>query len=221
MLVKLSSDGAITGNVNNVLVDISVGATGSEVVVASNLHADVQGGVTAEGYLFPVCIPAGTKISARVQTEFTSLNSIYVEVQLYEGGFPQVEGAGLDDIGTVTSGASALTTVIQGASGTKGSYTVLISSTARDYAGLLVAVHDAISTGILNVDSIDIAVGATGSEKIIIPDALYFVRSQMILSAVYVPYFIPIPAGTKISAAASSSNASPSTFRIGVYGIYQ
>jgi hypothetical protein len=210
---------SITGNVNNLLVDIAIGASGSEVTIATNLHYDnsgTQGG--ASSFLFPVCIPAGTRIAARAQSDLsTTSNGVYVDIQLFDSGFTSpIEGAGLDDIGTNTAN-SQLTALTTGTTGTKGSYLQLTASSARDYAGLLV-VYATASSAII---SLDVAVGAGGSEQIIIPDVLYSINNCLMTGIVFTPFFTPIPSGTRIAIRGSAGGGvSPSGSSAAVYGVY-
>jgi hypothetical protein len=224
MLVELSNDNSAGINCNNFLYDIGIGAAASEVVIASNLHSAVFYGFSGETYLFPVCIPAGTRIAARMQADFTAVNSGFCAVHLFDSAMAMpVEGAGLDDMGTNT-GNSTLTSVTRGVSGTKGAYSQLTASTARDYAGLLVSVFctEQSTNGAVYVESIDIAVGGAGSEQIIIPDfAQYQLNSGLSMFVERRPYMTPIPAGTRISARASTNKAAAAgSLSVAVHGIY-
>ncbi len=221
MMVRIGSDGTVGANINNLLLDIGIGGAGSEIVIAPNLSFNAWSGSSqGETYIFPVAIPAGTRIAARAQSDATSSNGCYAAIMCFDSGYTTPIGAGgLDDVGTNT-GNSQLTTVACGTSGAKGSYVQLIASTSRDYAGFLPAFS---SHGSFANILVDIAVGGAGSEQIIIPDYyLNETNASTFPGIVSFPFFIQIPAGTRISArAAASTGSAPSTFQAAVYGIYQ
>jgi hypothetical protein len=219
MYIRFATDGSVSSNINNMLFDVGVGSAGSEVIVIPNVHFNTFPGDNGEGYIFPVSIPAGSRIAARAQADFTSANSGYVALQLFEGGFTQLEAAGADDIGTNTANSN-LTSITSGTSGVKGSYTQLVASTARDYAGLVVVMNDTVNNATGGVESLDIAAGGAGSEIVIIPDVWVRNKSQFTKMNIWVPYLTPITAGTRISARASSSGVSGAGFNAAVYGIY-
>jgi len=203
-------------------IDIAVGAAGSELVIVPNLMLQ---GYTPSGttikigsafYSFPLSIPQGTRIAVRSQA--SAAGSTFVNMWTFDAGFTQIEGiAGFDAIGW-TSGTTLGTTLTQGSpAGTKGSYAQLIASTARDYIGLFGYVDSQNSTANANYSNTDIAVGASGSEQIIVPNwGTWLTQAQ----EGETPFFpIAIPAATRLSA--RSSGGASTTLGLTVYGAYQ
>jgi hypothetical protein len=198
-------------------LDIGIGASGSEVVVASNLMETANdSGYNVSNYCFPLSIKAGTRISARAQTSTSSSNTLFFQVILFDGAFTEIEGyAGVDALGF--NSATTLGTAVATSSGAKGAYVQMAASTARDYAGIMMAMDIQGGSGFYIAD-IDIAIGASGSEMIIIPDFYIWVNGGGSLTMPYAP--VPIPKGTRIAARALEAN-SGATIGITLYGVYQ
>jgi hypothetical protein len=207
-------------------VDIAVGAAASEVVIANNLFSQ-SGGTTrnVSHYIFPCAIPAGTRVSARSQTQTASdSNHFWCGVALFDGSFTQIEGAaGVDALG-FAAGSTGLTTVTSNASAnTKGTYSQLIASTAVDYMGLILALDNQNGSGVTSASYlIDIAVGAGGAEQVIVPNIVlnYALTATVFFPGSAGPYFVPIPAGTRV-AVRCQDNVGGLLINLGTYGIYQ
>jgi hypothetical protein len=212
----------VTSGTGTFLVDIAIGAAASEKVVVNNL-AGCAAFVNeiCSFYFFPITVPAGTRISARGQSN-TASAGCNVAVQLFDGSFTQMEGAaGVDSIGALTASSHG-TTITAGASNTKGSYTSL-GVTARDYMGLLIGLDNQVSPSTDTHFLLDIALGAGGSQQVIIPDVAGFwdnVAYAAPLPASWGPYFISVPNGTNLWARCQTGSGS-STIDVSVYGIYQ
>ena len=126
------------------------------------------------------------------------------------GGFPLgLEVCNGVDIGSVTA-TSAGTSLTSGAANAYGSFAQLIASTASDTEWMAVNLHGGTNASSFQC-AIQIAVGASGSEKAIIHDLVLQCDSPTILT-VCLP--ISIPAGTRISAAAAAATASDGPFPI-------
>jgi hypothetical protein len=198
------------------VVNIGVGPGGSERVVINGLTAvDFSGSLRTWHYLFPLNIPAGTSVSVQATGDHAfNEGGIYVSINLYDSGMAGVEGcAGVDAVGLTAGHGTAYTP----GAGAKGFYSQIVASTARDYMGFYVAVDLAGGTSFQVVTQlVDIAIGSAGSELIIVPDITWAQggSSWTGRSAVAGPYFIPIPAGTRIAARGASPAGSP--FDVGV-----
>ena len=207
---------------------IAVGGAGSEVVLIPDLTLTApSSGYYAENYFFPVNIPAGTRISAAGYC-IGATDTIFVSVILFDGGFTNMEGAaGVDSIGWASGKG---TNVTGGAAHTKGNFAQLtgVGGTVRDYIGFVVGFDNnnaALSTTNDNI-LFDIAIGAGGSEQIIIPNYPVGPPQSSSSAGVFMtgdpsPFFpIAIPAGTRIAARVQSIVASQ-TFGVTLYGVYQ
>jgi hypothetical protein len=224
LAVQMRSD----SSVGSAALDVAVGAGGSEVIIANNLWAqDATSQEEVVSYLFPVSIPKGTRVAARVASGTSAGPAFFVTVQLFDGAFTQIEGAaGLDSLGVTVSTMTA-TQLTSGAANTKGSFAQLIASTARDYMGLFLVFDN---NGISGTPSgtthflVDLAIGAAASEKVIIPNVQAYWQFANTVeykpAGPIGPYWIPIPAGTRISARCQDSVGSNAIFVL-AHGIYQ
>jgi len=220
------------GLISDMAWDIAVGGAGSEQVIVSNLH--VAGG--AESYngahgvfSFPCSIPAGTRISARQQSNVASQptnNSVFVT--LFDGAYTQMEGcSGVDAIGF--NAGTTLGTAITPGSSAFGSYAQLTASTSRDYIGVFIAIDgQAGSMYSTNATTavVNLAVGASGFENVILPNLAFYPGQGNDMIGMSSSPFIPIgiPAGTRIAANAGFTPAAAyptSTIGVTAYGVYQ
>lgn len=208
-----------------VAFDIGVGAGGSEKVIVSNVvlwcYATNNGSFDA--IALPIQVPAGTRVSARCQATGTSgASSLWLVLQMFDGSFLVEGAAGVDALGFVSS-TTLGTAITPGVSGAKGSYAQLIASTARDYVGIFAAMdQQTFSDANYYDDCYDLAIGAGGSEKIIVPDfnAISGVQNGMIKA--WWPYLpIPILAGSRIAARMACQGSPAIGMGLTVYGVYQ
>lgn len=197
-----------TGIINNAggAIKLAVGAAASEKDIIKDLVVSSFGNFGLVRCSLPICIPAGTRISAAA----TCFNgggetAYYVNGQLYDGGFSQQEGvAGYDSIGFDSANGIGTAITSSVSTNTKGSYTQLVASTAKDYCGLLL-VPDTNQSGTATALLLDIAIGAGGSEQVIVPNFYQSSFNDKVATS-FVP--INIPSGTRISARCQSATAS-------------
>jgi hypothetical protein len=203
---------------------IGVGSSGAEKIIITDLQLYTPGvPYVGSTYALPLSISAGTKISAAAASSFSGAPTlpIYVDLQLFDGGFLGIECAGVDGLGAGLGG-SVGTQLTSGAANTKGNYTTIVPSTARDYIGLGWVAGGAWQDLSVTQDRYlyDIAIGAAGAEQNLIAD--YFTAS--IAATISAPPFIPlpvqIPAGSRLSARSSAVGAAKSS-GIVLYGLYQ
>lgn len=103
-----------------------------------------------------------------------------------------------DVAGSLTGTTAGTAITAPGGTNTKGAYTQLIASTSADAVGVMLTINTTGSTMLFGL--LDIAIGGSGSEVVVIPDLPIFRFSG--LNTGFVPIFIPvaIPAGSRISA---------------------
>lgn len=145
-------------------MDILAGDSGSEEVIIPGLLVGGAYGTAARAFYFPLLIPPGTRISARVATEVSHASNPSVLVELYGGGVPpHPVGDKVITYGTKVNNARGQA-VTPAASGGAASATQLTAATSRDHFYLLpsfqVEVDTTISTQTFN--NVGIGVG-TGS----------------------------------------------------------
>lgn len=210
-------------------VDIGVGTSGSQQPIINNLNFSQTSSYGAV-YSFPVNIPAGTALWGRVSAN--DINDVFViGVNAFQDMYTSAgSGSAIDTYGF--SAATNLGTAVDpgGSANTKGSYTTIIPSVTNDLAGFILAFDmQGITTGSVGGGLswlIDIAVGASGSEQVIIPNLYQFGLTPaggvfLIPFNTYLP--IQLPAGTRISARAQcTATTSPDRlFGLSLYGVRQ
>jgi hypothetical protein len=225
MIVQVGGDN-VNQNGYQAAINLGVGPAGSEKIICNTLLfnglAGSSGQYMSQIYAFPCAIPAKTRISAQAYSINTT-DTCDVSVLLFDGAFTQSEGnGGVDCYGQ--SGAIG-TLLTAGAAATKGSYTALTAATTRDYCGFFFSGDPAGGSYVYDAFLLDIAIGAAGSERIILPDYRIGFQSAGSSCTGYCGYpspFVPVqvPAGTRISARIAAINASD-TFHVSWYGVYQ
>lgn len=224
------------------LVDVGVGGAGSEQVILSNLLIAQSVGVQT-GVLLPINIPAGSRIAVRSQDNFGS-SGLWVSGMVLAGGF-----ASNSPFNTITTyGASTATskgTVADAGAtaNTKGAWAQITASTTTAIKSLMVAATRATQGTSVAADYaqlMDIGIGASGSEQVLIPNFRFVVSTMT--GGVVTPYtagsatlsglsslfpgIIPpipcdIPAGVRLAVRqqSSSTNASDRTSAYAIYGL--
>lgn len=187
------------------LVQVGLGAAGSETAWATVAlgHARTNGVVIVPGR-----IPAGSRVAIRSQSVVVA-NAIPVDVQF----LPDLSGSPLTapttyGVSTATSSSTSVT-MSQNA---KPAWTEITPATTADIAALCVRADLGQATSTSNVDVlVDIAIGASGAEAVLIPDLHFFVSTSENIAA-FTPgtFAVDIPAGTRIAARASCSTTPPS-----------
>jgi hypothetical protein len=139
------------------LIDIAIGASGSEVAIISNVAV---GGSAGLYFNFPVQIPSGSRLSARIQSVVTGGKTGSVNLFVIDAGDYAVSPTSVDVIGTST--ATSEGTSFSGASGT---WVEATASTSQRYRAVsfVPSLHDSDVATITNSIA-DIGVGAAGSE---------------------------------------------------------
>ena len=206
------------------LTDIAIGAEGSEQVIIPDIafHATTSCNFSACSYFFPIYIPKGSRISARCQST-TGGNYVRTLIHLLSGGFKQASPLNIVDCYGL-AGSSRGTTVDAGTSAnTKGAYAEVVASATRKIEGLVVAFGNGNdATRASGEWLVDIAIGAAGSEQIIVPDLHISLSTAeaKIFPQTYPFLPIVIPAGTRIAARAQSTlTTTDRYFDIFVYGV--
>lgn len=210
----------------DILLDISVGSAGNEVVVASNLYISSTAGSTKRMIItipIPIHIPVGTRISARCQAGGASDICLVNGVGYSSGLGGQRGRAKVVAYGDDTAASGGTAVDAGGVAHTKGSYVQLTASTNEQLKEIMLIVglnaNTAMSTsGFL----VDIAVGAAASEEVLVPNiALYTDSANDSVSQAVFRCPIAIPAGTRIAVRMqSTTTASPDDILdMVVYGV--
>lgn len=209
---------------HDALVDIAVGGSGSEQVLAANLLVSTREKASVV-YMLPVSIATGSRIAARYQSSDTSgARVVYAQVTLLSSPF--LPGAPLGRVttyGADTADSGGVPVDPGGSANTKGAYSEIAGSTDGLIRSLLIGLGCANNTVLTAAEGlVDIAIGAAGSEQIIIPDLwIRYSDQENIAPQVYGPLPVSIPAGVRLAARAQCSitDAADRIFDIALYGV--
>ena len=194
------------------LCDVGIGDAGNEVVIIPNILLGVIRVNSIFLFKFPISIPKGQRIAVRCQCG-TAAATITAGVTLISSGFlPSTEFSKVTTYGAIE--ASTLGTLVDPgtSANTKGSFSQLTSSTNGSIKNLILIPGANNYTGHTEGTwMVDIAIGAAGSEKVIIPNLLF---SFPIASGAgptplfWGPFPVNIPDSTRLAVRAQSTIAS-------------
>lgn len=189
------------------LIDIAIGAPGSEVDVISNLQVSSVAATTIVQEVIdiyiPLRVPAGTRLSARCQAT-TGSKTCFISGQLARGGRFRELGLSRATTYGANTADSGGTSVDPGATiSTKGAYSQLSAAITNPIKYALVCIGNQANAARTDSNFLsDIAIGGAGSESIVIPD-LYF-RPSSATSTLrphnFQRFVSPIAAGTRLAA---------------------
>ena len=207
------------------LCDIAIGAAASETIIINNLAYSASTNWVPQQYLFPIHVPAGTRISARTQCSTGSSNH-ELFFHGYATAFDGYAGCtSVETWGAVTGDSGGTSIDPGGTAGVVGAYSPLVTSTTFDVKWLMVAFgNQAQASRATTVGDLDISVGAGGSEQIIVPGIRFMTNGtpDEVLPHTFGPVPVDIPAGSRVAARCVnySTNASPARLiDLIVYGI--
>lgn len=213
------------GNLSAALIDIGVGTSGSEQVIIPNLNycgANAAGGIRCGAHVyFPIKIPAGSRVAARAQGNSGTNYQVVTSMMLFSGAFNSPGGYNYVDTYGTDLANSRGTGVDPGATNNvKGSWEQIAASTGRAHRGLILGLQHDGSSGFLGYNEfhLDIGIGGSGSEIVIVPDLQIYVNADATnnfynMTQHTVMFPVDIPAGTRL-AMRSLSEVSISTRRV-------
>ena len=144
---------------NGALMDIGVGASGAESVIASNLAFGGTAYSNSMGPLIPVFIPSGSRVAYRVQCASAS-RVCSPSVALFAAPDLHLTPRSVDVIGTstATSRGTAL-------SSTSGAWQEIVSATTQPYQAFVLLPSAGSESGINGTMRMTLGHGAAGSES--------------------------------------------------------
>lgn len=205
VIVSITTNSALNGD-SSTLLDLLIGASTEEVVVIPDLCAGfVSTGVNPPGdrhFIFPLYIPAGSRLSARTQSVLTS-GSVTVGVQLFGGPRnpdrwwygSHVEAVGED------AATSAGTKFTPGASGAEGTGVSL--GTLSQHAECLVLGlqgHPDDTSWAARIYHIDIGIDSSSTEWLEVDRFVAISTASEAIGpgGLWWPIFRPLASGTEI-----------------------
>ena len=209
------------------LVDIGIGAEGSEVVLIPNILYST-GDVAGESILipFPISIASGVRLSARVQDREASATTIDVAIIITDdSGLDITAYTACDVMGAVTGDSGGTQIDPGGSANTKNGYVEVVASTSNTYKALLIIVGQIQNAGMSNGHFLfDVAIGAESSEVNFLSDISLISgsTSDTLQNKVIGPMASDIPSGSRLSVQAQSSITNPTDrlFDVVLYGIH-
>jgi hypothetical protein len=205
-------------------VDIGIGTSGSQFVLMSNINVSLQpaglGQAAVWQHAIPVGIAQGQQIWVRSAVNVASFTgSVLCWFTPYDNSFVSFgECCGLETLGaSATAGRGTGVTAGTTQSGTKGSY-VQLGTATRDYIGFLVNQDMANNTSNESGNMLDIAIGAAGSQIVILAD-LEIYQGGVESPSDFEFVAIPIPAGSAVWGRAASI-APDTSLGLTLYGVF-
>lgn len=207
------------------LVDIAVGASGSEQDIVSNYLLKMPNS-SGSGHIsgfFPIRIPAGTRVSARWQTNGGAIaHTVDVEVVLASSSFIPSKPLGkVTTYGADTTDSGGKTIDPGGTANTKGSYVEITSATTNPIKYLIIGFSANDNNSLSDFQFLyDIAIGESGAEQVLIPDMLVATNSgEYIWHLKGLPCHIPTGTRIAVRSQCSGTHASDRLLDIALYGI--
>jgi hypothetical protein len=202
------------------LVDVAIGAAGSEqIIIPLLLTSGPTSSNRTKQFFFPLRIPSGTRVAARCQNLTISSTLAMAVTFMAESfkGVPSLER--ITSYGLVASTSSGTAQAAPGANAW-GAWTVITppGGTVDDHVWIMPIYSDQdLATRTAQSHVMDIAIGAAGSERRLVPP-LFFHASSTALQMTYFPgYWITVPAGSVLSARYSAVAATNLGLDVAIY----
>ena len=195
----------------SMLVDIGVGPAGSEVVLVPDLYAETHTSVPMTmGTRIPVKIPAGTRISARAQTNDSIARNASVYMLPESTGATPIFGRGFQRVvqyGCVPASTSLTPVDPGGSANTKGAWVELCAASDIPAKALCACFASNRNTNLTTGDYlVDIGIGTAGNEVVLLPNYFVSVNTTSDVLREYTTVLpVELPVGTRIVARAQST----------------
>jgi hypothetical protein len=208
------------GSGNSFAFDIGIGASGSEQVLIPSLGITSETNATVSlSFYFPLSVAAGSRLSARVLDSIGNLAS-YASAVLVGEGFASPSGASrVTAYGMSTSSQTSL--AVPGAVNTKGAWTQIVAATTNQMtaANVMIGTYSPANAHLPGL--VDIGVGASGSEQVIVGNVPVISPSHTgaSTSSFAVSYLLPLtaPAGSRLAMRYQAGNGNGTYSNMQVY----
>jgi hypothetical protein len=218
----LARDNNATASPHDYLLDLSIGASGQEQVVISNLlitqTTDRNGGIC----YFPISIPSGSRLAARTQCNIAG-TTLVVAAMLHSQSFMSTAGCNrVTTYGAATADSGGEVVDPGAVAHTKGAYAQITASTTAPIRSLVMCLGNRGNSAMAEADFLfDIAIGASGQEQVVVPNIWVSESGAEIVipRAILVP--VTIPTGTRLAVRAqcSETNATDRLLDVVIYGL--
>jgi hypothetical protein len=216
-MIYVRVGGIVSTGVNTAtLLDIGVGAAGSESAIIQNVAV---GGAVATGtagalyFVVPIQIASGSRVSARIQSLVTGGKTASVLVRLLDTGDYAQAPTSVDVIGTSTADSEG--TAVTAAN----TYAQLTASTSRAYRALAFVPSVGDTTTAVVLTNYTVAKGASGSEVDLQTITTGYSNDESTRTIDFPFIAAAIPSGTRLSVKLSGPSANFSGYASCVIGI--
>jgi len=188
------------------LIDVAVGAAGSEVAYAENIAV---GGALDIVFVLPVRVAASARIAVRSQAIIAS-DTATVAIDSFAMGDATTVGTTFDVLGTSTATSAG--------TNTSTSYTEIVASTSQEYAAIVLVESFSASNGGNEEQTLQVAIGASGVETDIARKYVQLSTNEYITTkpASQSVTQVSVPAGSRLSVKRDSGIRTSSVTIIGV-----
>jgi hypothetical protein len=205
--------GSAAASNNSLAVDILIGAATEELLI-ENLLGGGAPGRGLKQWLFPLHIPAGSRLSARVAGARLAA-SMQIQLFLYGGllspPFRVAQKVTTYGMGTVPNGTS----ITPGATGAAGSWAEITSGTSEDHFAVVPSFQAGNDTTQNNRwIRVEMGIGAAAAEEII-SDGYWFATDsseEMHGPLNPMPCMCDIPSGTRLAMRASNEGTNDAAY---------
>jgi hypothetical protein len=209
---------AASGVASQASVDILIGGATDDVLISSLLVGWVYA-ATVRSYFFPVHIPAGVRIAARLSTPRTAITDPRICITLHGGSAPPWRvGHKVVTYGTKIDNSRGQA-VTPTASGGTASVTQMTSSSSMDHFYFLPGFQMATGTALtLKNYNVGIGVGASTEERI----GTWWWRGDTGEKSAFHPSmgaWRNVPAGTRLSLLVSNSGTNDTAYDGHIYAV--
>lgn len=184
------------------LIDIGIGGAGSEQVVIPDIFNANSSSSQVNQYLFPINLPAGTRLAARGQSASTTTPPSVVVYPIYRSRHGDSGLTKFSTYGALTASSNG-TSVVSGASNTYGSW-VELSSSVNAMKSMNVIAVNATAGGF---GALQLGLGAASSEVPILEMPVSADQASRCVSGA-LPIPVSIPAGERLAARFNANTAS-------------
>lgn len=204
------------------LLDVCVGGVGSEQVVIPDVLAfGIFGTPSGDNMWFPISIPKGSRVSARVQAS-TGSSEVRVGCALVgnSAAFPSA-GVHCEAYGVDTANTTGVTVDPGGSANTKGSWAQITGSTTKPIRHLIGIVSQ-LNTAMSTYDfALDVGVGAAASEQPIVQNLMIRIEYAEDIMGNHFSIPITIPEGVRLAARlqCNGTDATDRVLKVALYGI--
>lgn len=202
------------------LLDIGIGAAGSEVPILSNILCG-GGGANYQNNrnfkFFPLFIPAGVRVATRFQCSVTGV-AAHVGVTFHGGGdfplLPCFQGAEVIGADTATSGGASHIVAVQN---TLGSWGNIGSAITRQYGAIDCLMQSATDTALAGLLTMEIGYSSTS-----LAAWLFTTDGAEAFSGGLpdYPHYCRVPSGTQLQMRSFPQTNAADVFGVGVIGYW-